>query len=339
MPDITEGTTQAGDGNTENIVDNDTTTQGTALDTSTEATEGQVEPGTEETPTAQTETPEDADSEDNVADLDDDTLDALAELYGDKFLQSKTLKQRIDKAIEQQVQEQVNRQQRALQGQTEVERLISQGKQAVDKMAQFAQAAKTELDKASRDEEFSAEVFNPQSFMTELSSYGTAIVAEVSSRYDAAIQDTLQEVLSSKLPPLSSDNQGEILKIVGTAERMEGDPRQAPNAKGYFVSAIVGFLVDRALEAGAIVERERLGKRGTVSKKIADANAIKTAAAKITKNRGNPPPKTPAAEVASSNAHLTTYDSEHYRKLKKEDPQKAQEYVDSFGRGRVSIAP
>ena len=306
-------------------------------ETPSAAAETPVSPNTGEEP-APDEGEEPASDEDNLADLDDETLEALAEVYGDKFLGSKPLQERINKAIQQQVAKQTAERQRTYESQDEVGRIIDRGKQAVDGLTQLAQAAATELGKASRGEEFVAEAFEPGKFAGHLDSYGQAIVAEVSLRYDQALQDAIETSLADRLPELSENQTQEFLGIVYNVQRMENDPKQAPQAKSYFVTSMLNFLLDRSHEAGAVEERDRLSKKGTVAKKIADSNAVKAAQAKLAASKGNPPPKSPTSTPAKRTATGGNYDSEVYRELKKAGKfDEADAYVSQFA--GVKLAP
>ena len=301
-------------------------------------TETQVEQ-TEETAPGEGEETEK--TEDNVApedqELDDATLGTLWDAYGDKFMEQESFKERVAKEVSEQVQDQVRTQTRTQQGQTEAQRVIEDGKQAVDGLTTFAENAVTQLQKASKEEEFSADSIKPEAFRQDLFKYGQAIVAEVGSRYDGAIQTSIEDNLK-KFPPLSESQQQEFFKIVETAQRMELDTSQAPQSKAYFISAVTAFLVDRALETGATKGQEQTVKRTEAKRKVADQAAVKKAAAKLTKDRGNLPPKGTAA-TPEARAPGGAYSSEHYRGLKKAGKhEEAQAYVDTYGRGQAVVA-
>lgn len=257
-------------------------------------------------------------------DLDDDTASALFEAYGPKLFATKAAQEQISRMVQDQVAQQVTERTRNLETQGEVANLIERGRRAVTGLTGLAQSAKAELDKASAGEEFNAKVFEPNAFMGHLSDYGQAIVAEVAGRYDGAIQSSIEYTLTQRLPELSDDQAQQFLGIVQQAQRMDGDPKQRANAKAYFVGASVDFLIDRAMEVGMGMERERVSKQSTAAEKIAKSNAIKAATAKIAKDKA--PPPTPG-NLPVSSAPIGGFDREHYRKLKAEDPQKAQDYV------------
>ena len=163
------------------------------------------------------------------------------------------------------------------------------------------------------------------------------MVAEITERYDTGFTVAVQGVLD-QMPDLTPDQLGEIGKIVDTAKRMEGDPKQAAASKGYFTSSVLSFLYTSALEAGATQERARLIEVGKERKTISESAAVKQAAAKIVKARGNVPPKTPGETApVVEGAPTGAYDSDYYRGLKKDGKHaEAAAYVDTFGRGKVA---
>lgn len=285
---------------------------------------------TEETtapPEGEEPAPEEGEGEEVPEDLDDETTDALIDAYGDKFLASKKLSDRINRMVQTQVEQQVAERTRTLETQGEVANLIERGRRAVTGLTSLAQNAKAELDKAAEGTEFNANVFDPKVFMDHLSDYGQAIVAQVAGRYDGAIQSSIEYMLTQRLPELTDEQAQEFLGIVQTASRMDGDPKQRSNAKAYFVGASMNFLIDRALEMGAAMETERLSKKTTAAEKIAKSTAIKAAAAKLAKDKA--PPATPA-NLPQQGAPTGAFDREYYRKLKATDPQKAQDYVQQY---------
>lgn len=320
-------------------------TQDTAPDTSADTTETPTVQDTETQETEETapgdgETTEGA--EDNVAtedlELDDESLGTLWDAYGDKFMEQKGFKDRVSKLVSEQVQDQVRTQTRTQQGQTEVARMVEQGKQAVDGLTKFAADAEGELRKATAEQEFSADAIKPDVFRQNLFNYGQAIVAEVGSRYDGAIQTSIEDSLG-KFPPLSESQQSEFMKIIETAQRMEMDTQQAPNSKAFFVSSAISFLVDRALEAGAIKGQEQTTKQTEAKRKVSEQAAVKKAAAKLSKDRGNLPPKSTTA-TPEPRPQSGQYNSDYYRGLKREGKYaEAQAYVDQFGRGVPVVAP
>lgn len=297
---------------------------------------------TKETPDGQdTAAPEGEDAAPDGETTEDETtgeykltpedLEELASAYREDITNTKAFKDEIARQVQEQVNRQVTEATRGRESSAQVQALVEQGKQAVTQIGQMAQAAKAELEKASREEEFSSTVFDPVAFDTNLRVYGQAIVADVAHNYDRAIEDGLFGVLQDKLPQLTEAETTELQQIVATAQRMEGDPNQAQKAKAYFVSGLMNFVAEKAMQAGALNERERGTKRTSVAEKVAKANATKSAAAKLAAQRGNPPPASvPAGQSESDGPPPGNYNSEYYLKMKKIDALKANDYAFSF---------
>ena len=311
----------------------------TTDDPSTELPAGDDKPADA---TAEGEAPADGEGEDNT-ELDDETLAALAKMYPEKLLASPELQATVDKRVQDEVETQLRTTSSNQENATRVQELIDQGKAAATRMGQQANAANALIAKAAAIEDSGLETdgvsFDADSFKSDLTNYGAAVVAELTQRYDNAFTSGVQAVLN-RMPELTADQQGEIGKIVEQAKRMEGDPEQAAASKQFFTGAVLEFLFDAALDVGATQERTRLGELGQSRKTIADSTAVKAAAAKIAKSRGNPPPETPGGTVpAAGGAPSGEYSSDYYRGLKKEGKHaEAAAYVDNFGRGKVSIA-
>lgn len=321
----------------------DTSTPKPAEPTADPSTEPKIE-GTDKPTveaTASGEEPAASEGEDNT-ELDDDTLAALATMYPDKLLATEGLKATVDKRVQDEVETQLRTTASQQDNATRVQEVIDQGKAAATRMGQLAEAANEMQTKAAAIEESGIEgtAFDAKEFKDNLTNYGAAVVAELTQRYDNAFTSGVQGVLN-RMPELTADQQGEIGKIVETAKRMEGDPEQAAASKQFFTGAVLEFLHDAALEIGANQERSKLLELGKNSKLISESTAVKAAAARIVKNRGNPPPATPGpTAVTVEGAPSGEYNSDYYRGLKKEGKHaEAQAYVDTFGRGQVRVAP
>ncbi len=310
----------------------------TTNDPSTELPAGDDKPADA---TAEGEAPAKGEGEDNT-ELDDDTLAALAQMYPEKLLATQELKATVDKRVQDEVETQLRTTSANQENATRVEELIDQGRQAATRMGQQANAANELIAKAAAIENSGLETdgvsFDAASFKSDLTNYGAAVVAELTQRYDNAFTSGVQAVLN-RMPELTADQQGEIGKIVEQAKRMEGDPEQAAASKQFFTGAVLEFLFDAALDVGATQERSRLVEIGQNRKTIADSTAVKAAAAKIVKSRGNPPPNTPGGTTpAAGGAPGGEYSSDYYRGLKKAGKHaEAAAYVDTYGRGTVAV--
>lgn len=272
-----------------------------------------------------------------IEELPDDVIEELGQAYKDKLLSSQAFKDEVAKRVKQQVDQQVTEAVRGREQDAEVEALIEQGKQAVNGITSLAEAAKRELEKAKRgEEEFSTEVLDPAALAAHLRNYGSAIVADVARTYDKAIEEGFLGILQEKLPPLTPEQAGDLEQIVTTARRMEGDPRQSKQAKAYFQRELLGFVFQRAHDAGRVFERDQSGKKSSLAKRITDGNAVKAAQAKLAAQRGDPPPKAPAGKPANDAAAPSgPYDSEYYRQLKRDGRHDdAQAYITQFAQRR-----
>ena len=309
-----------------------------AADPSTEPT---VAPDKPAEATAEGEVPAAVEGEDNT-ELDDDTLAALAKLYPEKLLATEELQATVDKRVQDEVETRLRTTSANQDNATRVQELIDQGKSAATRMGQQATKANELIALAKQIENSGLDTegvsFDADEFKADLTNYGAAVVAELTQRYDNAFTVGVQQVLN-RMPELTADQQGEIGKIVEQAKRMEGDPEQAALSKQFFTGAVLEFLFDAALDVGATQERTRLVEIGQNRKQISESAAVKQAAAKIVKSRGNPPPDAPGGTVpAAGGTPSGEYNSDHYRGLKKEGKHaEAAAYVDQFGRGKVNV--
>ena len=235
-----------------------------------------------------------AEAEAETVELSEETLAELAKVYGSKLLSTEAIQSQVKELIETQVQRQAIDAQRIAQEQSDVARLIEQGRTSLDEMANMLDSQSAEFEKAEKDEDYTpADVLDSEKFEQSLNSYGMSIVAEVQGRYNRALDAGILDAIRD-LPTLSDEHQQGLQAIVATAQRMEGDPNQARNAVQYAATSFIKFLVNRAREAGAADERERVTSRTSVNKKVADSVAAKAAAAKLAASRGKTPPNAPA---------------------------------------------
>lgn len=258
--------------------------------------------------------------------LDDETISALSDAYGDKLLQTKSIKDAVAAQVKQEVRRQVEDATRGADAQNEVTALIERAKQAVVGIAQAVGSAKTELEKAQRGEEFSTSTLEPEKLEAHLRDYGSAIVADAARTYDTAIERGFDEVFSEVLPQLTDEQAEELAGIAMTYERMKGDPRQSPKATDYFVNNLFRFVASRATEHGTQAERDRLAKSRTVREKIASKNAVTAAKADLAKEKV--PPQAPASAPREGG-----YTQEDYDKAKDAgDYDRAQDIADAMSR-------
>ena len=294
----------------------------------TEETPTGEEPASDEAPT---ETPVE---EEEAADLDEETLEALAEAYEDGLLKTKRLKGRVTKSIKEEVARQVRDHVSTVDSQSKVEQFISQGDEASKKMGALVTAAKEELGKASRSEEFSADVLNSQEFVEAFHNYGASTAQYERHVLETATQEGFDQVFGNALPTLSDDQSEELNGIANTRARMQGDQRQSAKADKYWLTELLNFVAQRGIEHGATQEGVKLASKKTVRDKIAGTNAVK--AAKASLEKGKTPPRTQKSDPRSVGVE---YSEEGYQKIKQtNDPVKIQDYVNGWMRKRQKVA-
>ena len=306
------------------------TDQSTAPETETAPDEGVTAP--------EGEVNEAPNLEDLPEDLSEEDLEQFIEFYGERLAASKGYQTRLDQVVQERVTREVAASRQQATTGDAVQALIQKGERAIQGLGTILDGVGVELAKADRAEEFNAAILKPEEFATHLKDYGEAIVGEVSLRYDKAIEGAVQHVLGERIPNLSEEDAQKFVQIVSAAQRMEGDPVQAPQAKAYLVRSLVSLFMDMAETFGAVKEREAIAKRPGVAKKIVDANTAKAAAAKLAADRGNPPPKAPPS-TPEPRGEPNHYDSDYYKRLKQEDPVKAQEWIMRVtSKGRRAVA-
>src|SRR3990170_3134315 len=316
----------------------DTTTQPDALTPppSTESPETPATTDTAETAPDSAEEGESADEADTTEEprvtdeLDDETLSTLAEAYGDRLLATEQLREQVNRAVSKEVERQVRRTLREREVESQSGDLISVEQAAAQEINRIFSSARSELDKASKGEDFDAAVFNTESLAKHLGSYGSAAQSRAERQVDAAIEGAWDDVFSGdSLPVLSDDQAEELSGITETFNRMRGDPKQSERARSFLFSSLFKFVADRAIETGAVKERERVEKARSASEKIAGKNAIAAAKAKIEKERT--PPATPKSSPTEPS--VGNLSDEAYAKAKAAgDFAKAQAIVDARAR-------
>ena len=227
----------------------DTDVDGEATDdTSDEDTEDSTDQDSDDA--ASEEESEDDEAEDNEADWDDDTVDAVWDAYRDRFLDRDTVKKEISRTIKQQVEDQVSKRVKTQEVEDQRDQAATQGRESVDRLKRQMDSVVAELKNAGEGEDFDASVLDLQEYGRNLHSFGQSIAAEVSTRYDSALKDSIETALTDAVPELTEDQVEEFNRILNVAERMESDPKQYEQAKHYFVGNMVNFLLERAKEAG-----------------------------------------------------------------------------------------
>ncbi|KKN72532.1 hypothetical protein LCGC14_0410360 [marine sediment metagenome] len=284
---------------------------------------------TEKTADTKEEEPKEADE---PWELDDDTIEAIADSYGDKLASTKGIKDIVAKSVKDEVARQVREYQSATDGQGQAEQLVNQGRVAAEKMQQFATKAAGELAKAANGEEgIDANVFDKTEFIGSLEQYGSATALYERHIFESATQDGFDHVFADVLPELSDEHREELQGIVNTANRMRGDPRQSQRADAYWMRELLGFVANRATENGRTLEHQQLTNRRAVKGKIADSNAVTAAKAKIEASKQ--PPRVPKSDPK---AGPVEFSEEGYQRIKQSGvpSSEIQEYVNNWSAAR-----
>jgi hypothetical protein len=276
----------------------------------------------QETETAPEETEEEPEEEsDDDFDLDDDTLAAIVEVYGDKITSSEAVQKLVDERANRQAQQRLDEGRRGQQRTSEVQQIIDKGKSSVQKVAEFINGAEGNYGKlkalAKEEElEFSGpdQLFNSQELGSAIQDYGMAMSAESTLRYERALDGAFGETLADLAPDGLTPKETEKLEtIVNNAQRMRGDTAQSQDeAVGYFLKEVMSFVSSKAAEKGAAQEKARSLKRKEVGSKIANKNAVKAAKAKLAKTKLAP--KSPKGKETTGGTGGTLM--EQYRKAK-----------------------
>lgn len=251
---------------------------------------------------------EEEESESDTDELDDEVIEDFSRAYQGRIMGTKAMQEAIGKAVQSEVSRQVASQVRGLSATSERETRVAKGKTAVTALTNFSQSASDELGKASRGEEFQADVFDSSEFIQNLRVYGEAIKEDTQGLFEGAIEDGFNGVLTGSLASLVEAHQDDLTEIVRTHEAMRGDPSQSAQAEPKFVGNMVQFIVDRATELGALQERERAKKGKAVSEKIVSSNAVKAARAKLEAQKDAPNSPKSKARKASGGRGIEDYE-------------------------------
>lgn len=264
------------------------------------------------------ETEEGADEDE---DLDDDTIAALVDAYGDRFTKTKAIQKQISRLVAEQVRNQVAEADRARTVASEADTLVAQGREAVTNIASIANAVQDALKDAAEGKEVAANVFDPNILSENIRRYAAAVGQNNARIYESAIDSGFRGLFDDVLPQLSAEQEVELTTIVNNANRMEQDPNQKASSRGYLMTNLFRFLASRAYEHGVNEERARTDKRKGLKDRVASSNAIAAAKAKLEKQTA--PPKTPESAPKGSPGRYTIDDYEAAKKAN--DHTKARE--------------
>lgn len=250
------------------------------------------------------------DEEDDEEGLTDEQLDryveALLELNADKLAKNPRLRERIEQELRGQVEEDNAAKQRAATAVQERERLSRQGKEAVDAVfTLFKNAsdglgkAQTELDKAYRGEEFDPKALadalkiDSKSLEQHLGLFAQAAVGDLRRGYDDAFAGGFNAALKTA-GPVTDEERKQIVNIVNTAQRIEGDEDQGAGrydkAKDHLYVKTFEMVAKRSFEAGRQAAIAEVKTRRDAKKTLLDESAVLAAEARVAAGRAKAPP-------------------------------------------------
>ncbi len=288
------------------------------------AGEGTEEESTAPGPDDESETEEETDDE---GELDDETIETLSEAYRERIMKSKAVSDLVNQQIRREVERQVSQRVRGAETETRSEDLASRGRRTAQAVVDLASAVQTEFVKASKGENFKSDVLTPEIMTQRVGEYGTAIAAYISTQFDSAIEEGWDSIFEDAgLPAMSDEQAGELAEMVETFRRMEGDTRQAANAKPYFFTRLFKTLVELGRADGIAKEQSRQSKAKTATEKIVGKSAVAAAKAKLAKEKA--PPRTGKSTPAVTGDPLDAYD----KAVAAGDKDRAQSIVDQLAK-------
>lgn len=271
-------------------------------------TEGDGEGEPTDEGTAATEGEGDADDEPEVTDED---IEAILDGLEERLINNPRLRARIEAQAKADADRRFEEQRRAQSASQESERLIGQGRQAVESLFTTVNNLAEQLTKAGKGESFEAVALDEDAIKSHLRDYGTAVNLVARREFDEAFSEAFR--LAVPVGGNLTEDEAETVKtLVATAQRIENDPNQgSAKAKNHLFVEGIKFLTERAKAAGAAEARAEIEKRRSALKKIVGdkgENATTAAMAKIARTRSKTPPKGPRAEpTATGVANMDAY--------------------------------
>lgn len=248
--------------------------------------------------------------DDELPEVTDEELEAILDALDDRILANPRIQKVIDERTQADSDRRYEERRRAESVNQESERLIRQGRTAVENVYDLFGKLTGNLDKAVKGEDIDETVkFDRDSLMGELGAFGAAAVAEARRDTDTAFADAFREgaVLGGVL---TDEEKSSVVGIVEKAKRIANDPEQGRAASVAFLfKENVKFLVDRAKKAGAAEATAAFQKKRDGLKAVVGENGTKAAIAKIANARKKLPAK-PAAtpsEATTPSANMEAY--------------------------------
>lgn len=248
---------------------------------------------------------------DDEPEITDDDINAILDGLEDRLIENPRLRERIDKLAKAEADRRFEEQRKSATASQESERLIGQGRKAVENLYELIGKAGEQLTKAAKGEEFESVAIDPEKVKESLRDYGAAVNLVARREFDDAFSEGFRLAIPAG-GDLSAEEAETVKTLVATAQRIENDPNQgSAKAKTHLFVEGMKFLVERAKASGAAEARAEIEKRRNALKKIVGdkgENATTAAMAKIARTRAKTPPKSPRSEpTATGVANMDAY--------------------------------
>lgn len=287
-------------------------------------------PEPEPSPTAETKAEEE---QEELPDLPEDLLEALAEAYADKLTEHPRIKERLDRELQQRIEEQ-EREYRLLQEkQLRTQTALEQGKQAAQRISQTLTTYRDMLQKIKKadvdpEELDLSSLPSVEELSNALASFGTAVYMDAASTYDSAFSTAFAE-LGKDL--IRDEDVPKVQQIARVVQQMEQDPNYALQAKAYLFTETLRLLLERAMEKGREEGRQEAVRKRDAIAKVTQANALNAALARLASKKmpPNPSPTVPA------NAPTVDYMKEYEEAKRSGNVARAEEILSMWAQARA----
>jgi len=249
-------------------------------------------------------------ADDELPEVTDEDLENILDALDDRLLAHPRIQKVLEEKAKADADRRYEERRQAESVGQESERLIRQGRTAVDNVYTLFTKLDGELQKAIRGDDVDGSVkFDRDALMSELGAFGAAAVAEARTDSDRAFAQAFRE--GAQLGgDMTEEEKASVIKIVQTAQRIANDPAQGSGASlGHLFKENIKFLVDRAKKAGAAEAEASFSKRRAAMEKVVGTNGTKAAVAKLANTRKNLPtkPTTVPAQAAASGGGMEAY--------------------------------
>lgn len=253
---------------------------------------------------------EDDADEDELPEVTDEELESILDALDERLLAHPRIQKVLDERAKADADRRYEERRKAESVGQESERLIRQGRTAVENVYGLFNKLNDNLDKAAKGEDVDESVkFNRDDLISELGAFGAAAVAEAYVSADSAFTAAFTE--GAKLGGKFTDEEVEVVKAtVQTAQRILNDPKQGrAESYAHLLTETTKFLVDRAKKAGKAEAEAAFLKKRDALKKVVGGNETKAAIAKIANARKKLPagPAATPAVATTGRADIDAY--------------------------------